>query len=147
VLSSPSACKSSSSSPTLSSSKSLETQFCRKIDEGRNQQRCLIDFQGHLVSAGIGHNKSEAKKDAAANALKLVAPTVFEEILKDYVSPCDTSSKGKLIGQKRVEAPTPELSQSLLEEEDSAIRLSHPLILKKKTLFKQYSTFMVKLLH
>lgn len=99
------------------------------------------------MSAGIGHNKSEAKKDAAANALKLVAPTVFEEILKDYVSPCDTSSKGKLIGHKRVEAPTAELSQSLLEEEDSAIRLSHPLILKKKTLFKQYSTFMVKLLH
>jgi hypothetical protein len=49
--------------------------------------KCHVDFQGNHISSGIGHNKSEAKKDAAANAIKIVAPNIYKEVLSDYQSP------------------------------------------------------------
>ena len=124
----------------------------RKIDEGRYQHKCKVDFQGHPISWGIGHNKNEAKKDAAANSLKVVAPTIYKELLAGYVSPADMSKEShkkvsetpaKLLGQKRIEAPTPELDASLQEEDDSLVRLSNPKFLKRKTLFKQQTPYTV----
>ncbi len=33
-----------------------------RIDEGRDQHLCKIDFQGILISTGKGHSKTESKK-------------------------------------------------------------------------------------
>lgn len=54
-----------------------------KIDEGRFQHLCKVDFQGVFISKGKGHNKQEAKKDAASNAIKIVAPNIYKEVLAD----------------------------------------------------------------
>ena len=63
----------------------------RKIDEGRYQHLCKVDFQGVAISSGKGHNKSEAKKDASAHAIKLVAPNVYKELLSEHASATNLS--------------------------------------------------------
>ena len=51
-----------------------------RIDEGRDQHLCKIDFQGILISTGKGHSKTESKKQAAQNALKRVSPKIYKEV-------------------------------------------------------------------
>lgn len=58
----------------------------RKIDDGRYQHLCKVDFHGVHISTGKGHNKSESKKDASAFAIKLVAPNVYKELLSEHAS-------------------------------------------------------------
>jgi hypothetical protein len=42
--------------------------------------RAIIDFQGITIKDGLGLNKQEAKKEAAKNSLKVVAPNIYSAL-------------------------------------------------------------------
>jgi hypothetical protein len=65
---------------------SFYEKFFRKIDDGRYQHLCKVDFHGVHISTGKGHNKSESKKDASAFAIKLVAPNIYKALLSEHAS-------------------------------------------------------------
>lgn len=51
-----------------------------------------MDFQGTKIAEGKGHNKQESKRDAATNALGVVAPKIYKELFGEVYVPKDKKS-------------------------------------------------------
>eukprot|EP00347_Sterkiella_histriomuscorum_P005806 403355199 len=81
----------------------------KDINEGREKFLCMIDFQGIPISSGKGHNKSESKKTAAQNALKVIAPKVYKEVFGEDPTP---SSNSPLPKSQSLQNISPNASQA-----------------------------------
>ncbi|CDW87020.1 UNKNOWN [Stylonychia lemnae] len=112
------------------------------INEGRDRYKCIVEFQNTFISTGNGHNKTESKKQAAKNALRIVAPKIFKEVFPG--EPLQVATQPKQLQKINEEQKFSEKAGKLNASQNSDTLSQPTKILTRKQSMSKHSNIQQK---